>query len=132
MADRLTDLPQLDPDAPPIVPRALERTLVGALVGGFGGFLVGFLASRYVCSIGDNNCLPIEELKVALVTAAGLLVGVLVSRLWRSMTKDRRIVMVVAISILLAVLIVACYHRYNHWYCPPDAFCQVGDAVMST
>jgi hypothetical protein len=93
--------------------------LIGALLGGAIGFCVGFLISDHFCSVAVYNCYPTEELKVGLSTAAGIGVGLFAWRLRRHVTK----LMGVAVVILLVLLVVACFHRVNHWSCPPDAFC---------
>ena len=132
MAHRLADLPQLDSDAP-IASRPRTRMLFGALVGALVGFLVGFLASSYACGReGIYYCYPTEWLKIGLVIAAGLVVTLLVSRLWPSMTSRQKNLMTIATLVLLTVLVVSSYNRFNPWECPGDAFCQVGDAVAST
>ena len=105
--------------------RIWTRILAWALIGGFGGFLVGFLVSGYTCHDGAiYNCYPTEGLQIGLVTAAGLVAGLLASRLRRSMADERKTLMTAAILILLVALVVACYARVNPWSCPDDAFCE--------
>ena len=107
------------------LPRALTRIVPWALVGAFGGFLVGFLMSSYVCHGYAGivyDCHPTQELKIGLLTAAGLVAGLLASRLRRSMTNKPKTLMTAAIAILLVVLVAACYNRVNPLSCGGDAF----------
>jgi hypothetical protein len=113
------------------LPRALVRVFAGAL-GAFGGFLVGFLMSSYTCRDRIANCYPTEELKIVLVTVAGLLAGLLASRLRRSMTSKQRILMRAATLILLVVLVAACLNRINPWSCRDSSFCEVPGGVQSS
>lgn len=130
---QVTDLPHAASDAP-IANRPLTQLVLGALVGASGGFLVGYLASTsYTCNFADlYNCYPDEWLKVGVVAVAGLVLGLVVSRLWPSMTDRQKILMTAATLVLLAMLVISSHDRFNPWSCPPDAFCQVGDAVSST
>jgi hypothetical protein len=134
----LAHRPSLPPDrtnAPPApwtLPEALTRPLSRVLgrifpgaLGAFGGVLVGFLMSSYTCSDGIANCYPTEELKVGLVAVAGLLVGLLASRLRRSMTSKQKTLMTAATPILLVVFVVACFNRINPWSCRDSSLCEV-------
>ena len=103
---------------------ALTRILPWALVGAVGGFLVGFLMSAYTCHDGlVYNCYPTQQLKIGLVTVAGLLVGLLASRARRSMTDTRKMLMTTGTVILLVVFVVAGIWRINPWSCPEYADC---------
>ena len=107
------------------LPSAPMRIVPWALIGAVGGFLVGFLMSSYVCHAYaglEYDCHPTQELKIGLLTAAGLVAGLLASRLRRSMRDRQKTLMTVAILILLVVLVVACYDRVNPPSCGGDAF----------
>ncbi len=106
------------------LPSAPTRIVLWALIGAVGGFLVGFLMSSYTCHDGVvYNCYPTQGVKIGLLTAAGLLAGVLASRLRRSMTDRQRTLMTAAILILLVVFVFACYARINPWSCPGNGDC---------
>ena len=133
MAHRPSLPPDMTSDAPTwIVPEALTRVLPGALVGAFGGFLLGFMVSNYRCSDWIFNCYPTQELVVGLVAVAGLLVGLLASRIRRSMTHVQKTLMTAAVLILLLVLVFACVNRVNRWSCPENAFCLYPNADGSS
>jgi hypothetical protein len=123
-------------EAPPVTPSwAPTRTLTCALVGVLGGFLVGFLMSGYTCRDGlIYNCFPNDEILVGLLTAAGLVIGLLASRIWRSMANTQKAVMASVTVILLAVLVVACVNRFNPWSCPEgaDCFTTPGEPFVTT
>ena len=107
------------------IPKAVTRTLSGALVGACCGFLIGFLMSSYTCHDWVNfNCYPTQVLKMGLLTAAGVMVGLIASRLWRSMTNKQKIMMTAATLVLLVVLVLAGYNRINPWSCNDSGFCQ--------
>jgi hypothetical protein len=112
-------------DVPPerwTLPRALARILSWAMVGASAGFLVGALMFSYKCVVAANGiwrCHPRQELKIGLVTVAGLVLGLLASRLYRSLTSDRqRSVMAAATITLLVVLVVVWTGRNDWWNCP--------------
>lgn len=134
MAHRPSLPPDVTSGAPTwLLPRELTRVLPGAL-GALGGFLLGFMVSNYSCSAATYNCYPTQELVVGLMTAAGLLVGLLASRIRRSMTHVQKNLMTAAVLILLLVLAFACINRANMWSCPDGAFCQApnGDGPFAT
>jgi hypothetical protein len=57
-----------------------------AVVGGFAGLLIGaaMYGDRSVFDHIDPTCYPPEELKIDIVTAVGLLTGLLVHLYWPS------------------------------------------------
>jgi hypothetical protein len=128
LAHRLSLPPDMTSDAQTwILPRGLTRVLPGAL-GALGGFLLGFMVSNYSCSDATYNCYPTNWLVVGLVAVAGLVVGLLASRIRRSMTHVQKNLMTAAVLILLLVLALACINRANRWSCPDGAFCQAPNA----
>ena len=110
--------------APPVTRLwALTRTATWALLGAFGGFLIGVLISTYSCHDGLMNCYPTEAQKIILLTAAGLLTGLLAELFRRSMTDERRGLMTTLTVILLLLLAFACFKRISPWSCSENADC---------
>ena len=102
-----------------ILPSPLTRILLGALVGTVVGFLVGVLMYGYKCVAYGTSyvCDPTQEIKIGLLTVAGLVTGLLASRLSRSMSSNLQRILIAAAIMILVVLVVAWTIRSNAcWY----------------
>jgi hypothetical protein len=100
-----------------ILPRWLTRILPGVLVGALGGFLSGVLLYGYKCEANAYQCYPTHEVLIGLMTVAGLITGLVVSQLRRSMTWDLgRSLIAAATAVFLLMLVADWMVRSNAWW----------------